>query len=211
MHLIRVKLIRVLAFEWGVKGLDGDHVGFNVACGLKDRAQAASFVAVVQISHHDGHLGTHGNVIEAGFPIVCFAAAAFGRHGELQRAGSGLDGCHRRSDQVVGFFPVNGQASQPHHQTSKRGLEQVIFSHPVEIEPQHKSDHQGVGQVPVAGVGRRNENAFLRARRQAAFHFPASEFQNSDGKRAQDGVDDGGGKDGAVHVSELGNSVPTWA
>ncbi len=204
-----MKLVRVFALERGVKGFDGGHVRVKVARGLKDGAQAASFAAVIQIRQHDRDLGADGNVIEAGLPVACFAATAFWGHGELQRAGGGLDGRDRRSNHVIGFLSVHGQAAQPHHQPPKGRPEQVFFAHPVQVKPQGKSDHQGVGQVPVAGVGRCNKNAFLSTRWQAAFHPPSGEFEVGNGERAQHSVDNRRGKNSAVHEDGGCGGAPT--
>ena len=113
-----MKLVRVFALERGVKGFDGGHVRVKVARGLKDGAQAASFAAVIQIRQHDRDLRADGNVIEAGLPVACFAATAFWGHGELQRAGGGLDGRDRRATTLLDFSLFTGKP--PSHIISPR-------------------------------------------------------------------------------------------
>ena len=68
-------------------------------------------------------------------------------------------------------------AAQPAHYPAKRRPKQALLAHPVHPQAQRESQHQRVGQVPVAGVGRCNQYALGSVGRQAALDFPAGKVQ----------------------------------
>jgi len=138
-------------------------------------------------------------MVETGFPVTGVAARTFGWHDQLQRPGCGLDGGDRCRHQIVGAFTLHRYAAEPAHQTSKRWFEDLFLAHPVDVQPQAESHHQRVGQVPVAGVRRGNQNALVAVGGQTALDLPASEFQKADGKKAQQGVENRCVEDGVVH------------
>ena len=139
--------------------------------------------------------------IESFQELADIAAGALGRHDELERHAGLRQALRRGRHQVVGLLAVYRNAPQPPHDATKREAEDAGLAHPAHIQSQRECHHQGVGQVPVAGVWRGNQHAALALGRQAAFHPPAGQTKKTDGQRLQDGVDHGGVENGALHGS----------
>ena len=96
-------------------------------------------------------------------------------------------------------FAVDGNAAQPAHNRAEGRLEEAGFAHPIDIQAQHKGHHQGVGQVPVAGVRRGNQHALFSIGGQAALNLPALDAQKRKRPAAQGGVDHRRGENRTVH------------
>ncbi len=168
-------LAGVLAHKGGVKRLDGDHVGLDVAGGLHQRPQAHALVGVVHVGQLDRHAGLLGDPVEARLPGGDLVARALGRDDELHLAVELAQRLRRVGHEVVALVAVHGNAAQPAHQRAPGELEDGVLAQPVQAQVQHESGHQGQRQVPVAGVRRGDQHALVHL--QPPLHLPAGQAQ----------------------------------
>ncbi len=140
---------------------DFGEVFFFIAGGVEGFAPGDFFFPVVETYQYEGDFSAEGDVVEARFEFIYFAAGAFGRNGEYE-FGFAFDDFDYGIHVAESAAAVYGVAAEGAEDGSEGGLKEGVFGHEFDVSRFEGAAHQQAeGEVPVGSVRHDDDDEFV--------------------------------------------------